>query len=205
MAAIEKQTQNVGLTDGEGKVARLDKMSAVLVGIANAHHRIHGGDSYMVSAVDESMGDGDTLILGLKTPVTKRMHLVVSFTATVAGHVTVTEAPTWTTNTGTATTVYNRHRGSDNTSEVSEDKSATPAFTAGGVLTNPTGGSGGTVVETHYVLAASGNRSGGEARGTEEIILKQATQYLITFVADGGSNGAQLRLDWYEREDSTAA
>lgn len=191
-----------GITSEAQYPVDVDQTSSALMVIAFAHHELHEGDSYEVTAADESMSNNDTLIIAFRTGATKNTHMLISFQATIAGHIDLIEGPTWDTNTGTATTVHNRRRDSSNTSLIEEDKSDTPAWTAGAVLVNPTGLADGTVIDTRYALAAQAAREGGGERGTVEWVLTTSTQYAVRFTADGNSNGGFVSLNWYEHTDS---
>ena len=189
-----------GITSEDQYPAIVDQGSSALVGVSFAHHNLHAGKSYEVTAVDLSMQDTDKLIVAFRTGATGNVHLLIEFATTIGGHLELIEGPTWTTNTGTATTVYNRRFDSSNTSLIEEDKSDTPAWTAGAVLVNPTGLSGGTVKDVRYLLAANAAREGGARRGTSEWVLAPSTQYAVKYTADGNSNGGFVSLTWYEHE-----
>jgi hypothetical protein len=81
-----------------------------------------------------------------------------------------------------------------------EDKTATPAFTADGVLTNVTGISGGSVIREIYSFTSK--QTGGSSGTRDEIVLQVDQTYVIALTSDDGSKGLQLRLEWYEHTDS---
>ena len=151
------------------------------------------------------MATTETLILAFKTPTgTKRAHLTVAFATLVGGFLEVIEGPTWDTNTGTETVIFNRLReASMKSSILLEDKTDTPNFTAtDNVLANPTTFAGGTAIRTIYAFGSQ-NRLAAGARDIEEIPLKPDTAYGVKFTAVGNSNKAQVFMDWYEETDST--
>lgn len=182
---------------------RLDNLADAALVIDYGHHEIHAGSAY--SQEIHTTG-GTEISLSFKTPAgTKRAHLIGSFTASSACHGQILEGPTWTTNTGTVIAPINHHRGSSNTSMLLEDKTATPAWTAGGILSNVSNISGGTVLFEQYNFAASsptGAGGGGGGSRLHEYILKPDTAYSIVVTSDDGSIGMQLILDWYEHTDT---
>uniref|UniRef100_A0A6M3J5Y7 Uncharacterized protein n=1 Tax=viral metagenome TaxID=1070528 RepID=A0A6M3J5Y7_9ZZZZ len=176
--------------------AGFDSLFKVPVTIDVGHHEIHDGDSFHVAVVDTVMADTETLIVAFKTPSgAKLSHMVFGWSIKAAGHVDLVEGPTWTTNTGTVIVPRNRLR-SGGTSTLTEDKTATPAYTAGGVLLNPTGLAGGTTITLGYGFASK--TAGNQGSHDTEWVLKAATAYAIVLTADANSNGGFIELDWYE-------
>ncbi len=189
------------------RLAQLDNLFQIPVTIDVAHHEVHEGDSFKTWAVDESMGDNDTIIIAFKTAAgSKRIHMVWGFLTLVGGDLQIWEGATWTTNTGTLNPIINRKRKtSPDSSTLLEDKTATPTFTAtDNVLLNPTGlGTGSaTSIDRHYAWGQKSKLLAGGTRSLDEFILKVETQYAVVFTADGGSNKAELALDWYEHTDA---
>ena len=200
-------TARWGSNSGETDEVRLDAVTNSLVGITFPHYQVHQGDSFISDYVDDSMGDNDTIIFAFKTPTgTKRAHMWVEFTTLVGGDMQIWESPTWTTNTGSTHSIINRKRETSmSSSMLLEDKTATPAFTAtNNVLLNPTGLNTGSATSIHhfYAWGKKEKLNAGNVRDTEEFVLKPDTQYAIVFTAEGGSNKAQLILNWYEQTDS---
>jgi len=188
--------------DDATREAAFDTLFQVPVTIDGPHHEVHEGDAFAVEYADDTMADTDTITLAFKTPnTTTRIHLTIEFSVLVGGHVELHEDATWTTNTGTLRTIYNRKRLASMTSSVLlEDKTATPTFTAtDAVLYNPTSPSG-TIIHTVYAWGLK-SRPTMSSREIEEWILKPNTAYAVILTADGNSNAAQLILDWYEHTD----
>ena len=99
------------------------------------------------------------------------------------------EAPTITTGS-TAVTPANRRR------------IGTPAISTVTVKSNPTGVSGGTVLDQDYIGGGTGNAqttSGGASQNDNEWVLKAGTTYVIK-VTNGGSGSADVNIKtfWYE-------
>jgi hypothetical protein len=144
---------------------------------------------------------GTAVSIGFKTPAgTKRAHMTIAFAAESKCHVSIDEGHAWTTDTGTVYAPVNMRRDSSNTSVLLEDKTATPDFTAGGVLVNPTADTAGTVIENMYSFTSKQTGDSGARR--HELILDVDQTYLITLTSDDGAKGLQLVLEWYEHTDA---
>ena len=182
-----------------GRNAKFDALTDALIIIDYEHHEHHGGSAY---AVQVNTGSGTEVALAFSTPDgTKRAHMVYEYASESKAHVTVLEGATWTTDTGTVIAPKNQHRGSVNTSMLLEDKTATPAWTAGGVLQTPTSITGGTVISLLYTYA--GKQVGSSGGKRHELILDPDETYAIVLTSDDGSKGLQLRLYWYEHTDAS--
>ena len=117
-------------------------------------------------------------------------------------HIDILEGATWTTNTGTVYAPVNQFRvAAPTASMMLEDKTATPAYTANGVLTNVTLVGAGTMIRELYVFVAK-QAGGGDLSSREELVLKPDETYIIRLTSDDGSKGFQLRIEWYEHTDS---
>ncbi len=181
---------------------RMDALTHTLQVISYPHHEIHGGSSFLSDIVDESMGDDDTLILAFKTPPgSKRIHLLIEASTLVGGDVVLWENPSWASESGSLNPIINRNRQATMDSSILLEDQAQAAFTASDNLVgNPTDWSTVEATELHHVYAwGLNNRAvAGAARDVNEWILKPGTKYGIIFTADGGSNKAQVILNWYE-------
>lgn len=177
----------------------IDPEDGALVTVDVAHAEIHEGDSFESDAVNESLADGDTLVLAFKTPAGYDIHLEGHVNIKVAGRVKLWEGPAWTPGTGTVNPVYNRNRNSANVSKVLEDCSTGVFAATGNVIKDPGGYStvGAVAIRAESFLAPVA-RGGGVLRSETEWILKRSTTYTVEFTAIGGSNGACIVLDWYE-------
>lgn len=186
------------LTDADtGRTAVLDGVTDGLVMIDYEHHEHHSGSAYAVQVFTAS---GTAVSIAFKTPSgTKKAHIVAEFAAESKAHLTTYEGTVWTTNTGTVVAPKQQNRSSANTSMLLEDKTATPAFTAGGVLQNPTITTAGTVISNIYTFASKQTGSSGAKR--HELILDADETYSFVLTSDDGAKGLQIRLYWYEHTD----
>lgn len=187
------------IADGVGGwLAGVDKISEALEVIDYHHHEIHEEDAFTAETHTLS---GTVLTLAFKTPPgTKRAHMTFAFSSESKAHMEVLEGATWTTNTGTVSAPINQFRGSTNESMLLEDKSATPAFTAGGILSAVTA-VGGSIVRELYEFSSK-QAGGGDANTRQELVLEPDHTYVVELTSDDGSKGMQLRLEWYEHTDS---
>lgn len=189
------------IADGVGGwLAGVDEMSEALEVIDYHHHEIHEGDAFTAEIHDTG---GTAVSISFKTPAgTKRAHMTFSFSSESKVHLTVAEGATWTTNTGTVYVPVNQLRlASPGASMLLEDKTATPSYTADGVLTNATAVGAGTTIREIYTFTSK--QGGGSTLSTrEELVLKPDETYAITLTSDDGSKGLQLRIEWYEHTDS---
>ena len=162
------------------------------------HHELHEGEAFMAHAVDTSMAATDKLIMAFKTSDSARLiHMVVSGHFKAAGHIDVDEGCTWTAETGTATTIYNRERdGTFSSSGILENADQAAFTVSSAFVLNPTGYSAGTVIHSDYTFAQG--PVGGGTRATEEIVFARDTTYFFVYTADGATNAADLELDWDE-------
>lgn len=184
------------------RLAGFDNLFKVLLTLDAPHHEIHEGDSFCSSAVDTSMGNGDTLVLAFKTMAgTKRAHIVVQFLALSGGHVEILEGPTWDNESGSLNPIFNRKRTSPALlSEMLED-SGQAAFTAtGNLVLNPTTLAGGTALCPEYSFGTV-SKPAVSGRELVEWVLRPDTQYAVRLTADAASNKGQLILAWYEHMD----
>ena len=190
------------------EIILFDAMSGSPVTITFPHHKIHDGTAFTTNVADEAMSNAETIIIVFKTPTRiKKVHMFVFFATLVGGSLEIWEDATWTTNTGTATTIINRKRDENPVvSGIREDKTTTPVFNAtGNVLSNPTGLGTGSAksIDKQYAWGEKGKIGAGYLRDENEFVLKPDTAYAIVFTAIGDSNKAQVSLNWYESDDKT--
>jgi hypothetical protein len=193
------ELRKIWIYDENGYAAKVDGMAGALIGIDYHHHEIHEGDAFTA----EVHTTGGTLVnIAFATPAgTKRAHMTFSFSTESKAHLEVLEGATWTTNTGTVYAPVNQLRVAvPGASILLEDKTATPAYTANGVLLNATLVGAGTTIREIYSFV---NKLAGGALATrEELVLRPDETYIIRVTSDDGSKGLQLRLEWYEHTDS---
>jgi len=185
-------------------VARIDLMTGQLVTLDYAHHEVHGGSAFCSVVVDTSMGNSDTLNAAFKTPTgTKRVHLLIQFSTLVGGDLQLWEGATWTQGSGAAMPIINRKRlATVKDSMLLEDRAQATFTLSNEMISNVTGTNTAAATSLCRAYAfGSQNKAAGVRRGTSEWILKPGSTYLAVFTATGGSNKAELALDWYEHTD----
>lgn len=190
------------LTDAtSGRTAALDGMTDAQQTIDYVHHETHAGSGFHVQSYSADVAAGAALRISFKTPAgTKRAHMIFSFAAEGACHLTIAEGATWTTNTGTVVAPTNQLRGSANASILLEDKTATPTYTANGVLVGTTAVGAGTTLRNIYVFSV--NKTTAAGNHDSEIVLKPDETYTISLTNDEATaKDAILHLDWYEHTD----
>jgi len=193
--------------DKDGHIRTLDEILQLgregsVVMLSHFEYEIHQGKAFTFNAVNETLGDTDTIIVAFKTAKGVKVHLVAGFSTLVGGYGEIWEGPTWTTNTGTSTAVINRRRSKGAApSTLLEDKTVTPNFTpTGKVLVNPTGlGTGSaTSIWKRYAWGLTARFEGGEYRASNELTLKANSTYAVVFTAIGANNKAQIIMNWIE-------
>ena len=198
----------VKLYDKNGNLKSIDEILSLSMGgrltvLSSPEYEADEGHAFTFATVDEDMDNAATLNIAFKTCHHKGdVHFYASFTALVGASLAIIEAPTWTTNTGTATSLYNRRRDVNPThSALEEDKTATPAFTATDkLLVQVTGIAGGTTIWKRYAWGEKGKVEAGDYRAENEITLREDTQYVVLLTAIGAANKGQIILNWLEHE-----
>lgn len=197
----------VKFIDKGGNIRSLDEILAFdpklgsLAIVTSIEAEAHHGHAFTVQAVDETLADGEKINIAFKTGgASPEIHFIANCTTLVGGSLAIIEAPTWDTDSGTATTIINRLRvANPPQSTFLEDDTATPAFTATNkVLVNVTGLAGGTTLWIRYSWGERGKVEAEAYRATNEFLLKPDTQYAVLFTGIGASNKAQVFLNWIE-------
>ncbi len=204
----ESDTGNTFIWNGSAwkkKTPLIDGMTGATAIIPTSHLHVHEGGSFVFDYVDEALADNATIVLAFKTPTgTKRVHFFPEFTTLVGGDMQVYEDTFWTGGTGSAQSVINRKReDSMDASIILENVSSASAFIANGkIIVNPTGhdGSAATVIRRLYGWGKK-EKFNADGRDENELLLNPDTTYAVVFTAEGGSNKAQLVLNWYEHTD----
>lgn len=210
---------NVGGTDGYRDVS-LDMATRSLQVIDCDHHKIHAGNSFMAHNAQEVTDIGKRSAITFKTPnTTKWAHMVVTIQSTEETVALLLEAAVIDSGSAgepTALTALNRNRNSSVASGFISQH-ATPvtgdvSVWTEALLQDAGAGDADWAVTTETELArialgASINpvRSfGGISRGTQEIVLKQNTVYMILMTSGtANDNIMQITLDWYEHTSKT--
>jgi len=152
----------------------------VIVGITWGHQKVHDGNMFAGGHVFEAVADGGTATLYLKPSGTNEIHIMplVSHGGDAFGYfrenVTMSDP-------GSAITLQNNNRNSDNTSTVSLYYSPTYGTAAG---------SYGTAIAGGYMAGGEGNPAavtGGGQRATNEWILNPNYGYAFDVVNKAGA------------------
>jgi len=181
-------TLNGKISDTETRTARIDPSTNSLQTVTYAHHEIHSGTHYFYREM-HSVAKNATLDHLIVTPnTTKWSHMTIGVANNVSTiNITLYEDTT-TSADGSLEDSFNRNRNvaDNNTTEIYE------APTVTGV---------GTPIAT-WTLGAGKNSPGGEARDSEEIVLKQNAKYLFRVVEPNvAATTVNLTFDWYEHTD----
>ena len=143
------------------------------------------------------MADNEFMAIGFKTPLTSGMHILVNFTAKAQTNVQILENADWSGGkTGTQVNVYNRNRNSPNVPGLLTDWSISGSWQASGNVHFGMSGLDGTLI--HQDIVYGTKQAGNMARGQDEVILKTGTIYAVKFLAQAGSNGGQMIMNFYE-------
>lgn len=189
---------------------RIDTATRAWNVIDYEHHEIHGGSSFTCHYNNDTTNTGEMTMIAFNTPnTTKWIHCVFEAQVTAGAYMAIYEVADLDVDEGTQLAIYNRDRNSATTSVVTSIEtvpvankatSYTEAQAAGATL------SVATEIMRHYLgQAAVGADVGGEARGTSEFILKQATQYAFVVVATSDDNNTMnLTVNWYEHVNQVA-
>lgn len=175
----------------------IDPKTQGIIAVESSHHELHEGHSLGVSAAVTAT----TLSFAFRVPAgTKRNHLLFEWAAEDKATFTVHQERTWTTNTGTVVAPGNRDHNSAIESQLEEDKSDTPNWTAGGVLQDATLVADGTIKHIEQSWAAK-NAGGARERGLYECILENGKTYVFLLTSNNGAKGLWVHLSFYEHTD----
>jgi len=153
--------------------------------ISNELNHVHGGLFFTAMVANAALGAGALLYIEMIISAELEVHLKsFSFYNGDDGHYDFVEAPTLTTG-ATPLVAYNRNRRSVKTSGII-------------LKSNPTGISGGTLLE-HMYFKATNQTPGILIKNDIEWILKPSTTYLLRVTNDGGgAEQALLQVGWCE-------
>jgi hypothetical protein len=171
-----------------GSLGEYDSYTNAALEIPVEHHEIHEGDFYEAGHIQD-ISTGAFYYIGIKTPSNKVIHYKNEKVVTSADKVTIGLQEDATITGGTTATVYNHNRLSAKTSSVI-------------IKTGITLSTAGTTISTSYVGGGTNqgaNRIGADNVGSNEYILKQNTQYVITLAnSSSGTNTVFVSPTWYE-------
>jgi len=174
--------------DSTYETPRLDSITHAQNTIDYAHHEIHAGSSYeYANALDFTNAETKSFLL-VTPDTTKWIHFIFEVAGEAEFNVNFYEAATPDADGAavTAPAVINKNRNSNNTPGL--------VFTSAPTLG---GGSKGTLIRVHH--SGSGKQTGGQVRGTAELILKQDTKYWVDITNSTTSNNfISWMVGWYE-------
>jgi hypothetical protein len=176
---------------------RVDRTSAVDIGIDYAHVEAHVGSHYFATFIDTDF-DVETHYITIVVPATAKWpHLVFTVESSAFLDASLQEgAVPNPAALGTPMAVYNNNRNSAQVSQLtlrSDD-----AFTGAG--TTIWSYAGGTTGSVGSPIAA---RAGGETRVDSEFILKSNTTYRLTMTGGKTNERLAVLLEWYEHTNYT--
>ena len=203
LAAGDNVIGGVRLVDpsNDARLARFDPVFKIPISIDIAHSEVHAGHHFEVHIESGIVAVASISCAFRVPPGIKRTHVVVDWKSEDRAHIALIEGATWDTNSGTVLTIYNNNRNSAITSQLEEDKTATPAWTSNGVLRDPTNITGGTALHTDYGYIAK-QAGGTTGLPRHEWVLKNNKTYVITITNDAGGNKyLGMVLHWYEHSD----
>ncbi len=181
-----------GSSPNETDEIRIDPSTNTLQTIDLAHHEIHSGLHYFMEGFIE-LDDTETFYVKLVTPdTTKWSHFTWDIQSSGILTTYLDEGASGGMLSGTNVTPLNNNRNSVNTSAIT-------------ITSNVTAASGYTTRISQSKWGVAGGRfsggSGGDNNREDEIILKQNTTYLRTFISGEDSNIINFKANWYEHTD----
>jgi len=178
-------------SDAERQMPRIDASTHSMQVITYEHHEIHAGSHFFYTDSVElgSAGVQDYMITTPNT--TKWAHMTFSATGSAITTVQLYEAGD--RNGTTAQTIRNSDRNSLTASVLTLHKAQSGGTTDGTLIWTMKSGS-----------ASAQSRAGLTANRSDEIILKQATKYILRVTSGTAANLTNVQLSWYEHTNRTA-
>lgn len=160
------------------------------------HYMVHIGDSYVCQILTTN-----TVSLCFRVPAGMiEPHLTVMWAAESKATFQLWEGRTWTAQSGTLQTLFNRNRNSANESVLQENETSGAFQATGKLVLTPTLQANGTLLDTGRTW--SDKRETFTSRETEEFPLRRDETYVVLLTSDdGATKGTHLILNWYEVED----
>lgn len=191
--------------DDTYQVSRLDPSTHAQNMMDAAVHKIHEGLSFTAfytRTTDATNGHRSAIFI--RTPSVIEIHLTVNWACSSAATASICEAITIDVNEGTnGVIIYNRHRGSVNTS-LMLDNATVPVAGRYGTWDEAAIAAGnfasGTILRNAPLQVGAGPKPLGSAeRGISERILKKDTKYFFLLTnAAALANVHFIFLDWQE-------
>jgi len=183
---------SVTITDTNGNDIGIDVVTRSLITIDYSHHEIHSGSHYYTQGFLE-LDDTDTFFIKMVTPdTTKWSHFIFAVSSTGICTTYLDEGASGGMAGGSSVLPLNNNRNSSNTSGM--------FFTSG--VTNATAFVTRLESDKWGTAGFKENIGGGGGR-EDEILLKQNTTYLRTFISGANDNIIQFKASWYEHTSKT--
>lgn len=150
------------------------------------HQEVHLGNTYLVTRLADDVADDANFDIHIINGSAKLLHIVASATVEGLSWGYIYEGTTYSA-PGTAMTIYNLNRSSNNTSSASAKHT-------------PTVNSLGTKIFEILINGGTGPRSaGGALRVTTELVLDVSGDYLFRITNKAGAaKDISMLLQWYE-------
>ena len=173
--------------DGVGRYPTLDRTTGSTTTITNAHHEVHDGDHFFIEGHTE-LDTAATLYVKLVTPnTTKWAHFTWEISSNGILETKLYEGSSGGMAGGAGVTPLNNNRNSTKTSGLDITSGVAVATTLGTLISNKK--VGGTQFKGSF---------GGDSVRSDELILKQNTTYLRTFLSSSDDNFISFKATWYE-------
>jgi hypothetical protein len=192
-------TQQVVIVDPSQSIRRagLDASTYAQIGIDYQHHKIHDGNSYIITqrAAKDALDENAPLTYYIITPdTTKWAHMTAEINLADGGYFEVFEdtgvAAEFNVSGGTSQTPINLDRNSSNTSGLT--------ITYGSTVT------AATSAALIYTESIGGKKGAGSGATRLELILKQNTEYLARLSTHADNNEGSMELAWYEHTNKAS-
>jgi hypothetical protein len=187
--------------EGIDRIPRIDGATSSFSTVSLSHEKIHNGKHYTITYAVADLGaattPNDMMTLAFTTPnTTAWLHMLITATSAAGTRFRFIRGKTGGGGTGTGIIdAQNNNHNSSNTSSII-NQAGTPA--AGSVTYDSTLFTGGvSVIDVFIGTTGQGNAViGGEARGDNENILKQDTEYQVSLFNTANVAGS-ISLSWY--------
>jgi hypothetical protein len=164
---------------------RLDRATNTIQTIDYSHHEIHAGSHFFVTDY-QTIGSASSVDWLITTPNTTLWpHLTFEVQGSAITTVVLYEGADRTGSV--ALTEQNNDRNSGTAATTTVDRGTAGGTTDGTAIWQSSGGS-----------ATGGFRGGADNRQETEIILKQATKYILRVTSGTNGNICAVKLRWYE-------
>jgi len=168
-------------------VSPVDSITAAIETISYAHHEIHAGSHFFLQGFIELDTDGEMRIKMVTPDTAKWSHFIFAVKSTGICETYLDEGAVGGMAGGSNVVPLNNNRNSDNVSGM--------VFVSGVTAASAYV----TRLEADKWGAAGFKEAIGGGGGREdELLLKQNTTYLRTFISGADSNIIQFKASWYE-------